>query len=166
MPRMSAVPKPISFLLAVAIATTAFAAEPVDFSRDVLPILSANCFPCHGRDVSTREAKLRLDLREDALRERNGFTPIIPGRPEASELVARITSKDEEERMPPADKGRALNATEIETLRRWIADGATYSEHWAFLPPQLPPIPRVTDTAWAQSPIDHFVLARLEKEKL
>lgn len=142
------------------------AAEPVDFSRDVLPILSANCFPCHGRDPSTREAKLRLDVRDDVTRDRDGLTPIFPGRPEASEVILRITSRDEDERMPPADKGRALNPAEIETLRTWIAQGASYTEHWAFQPLRRPAVPAVKDTAWPTSPIDHFVLARLEKENL
>jgi hypothetical protein len=142
------------------------AAEPVDFSRDVLPILSAHCFVCHGRDASTREAKLRLDVRDDATRPRPDFTPIAPGKPDASEIIARVTSKHEDERMPPADKGRALHPAEIETLRTWIAQGANYSEHWAFLPLQRPATPTVKDPTWAKSPIDHFVLARLEKEKL
>jgi hypothetical protein len=141
-------------------------AEPVDFSRDVLPILSANCFPCHGRDASTREAKLRLDLRDHAIVARNGLTPIVPGKPADSEIMLRITSKDEDERMPPADKGRALNAGEIETLRAWIAEGAIYREHWAFQPVSRPALPTTRDSSRSRSPIDAFVLARLEKEKL
>jgi hypothetical protein len=165
------------------------AAEPVDFSRDVLPILSANCFKCHGRDASTREAKLRLDLREHALLERtSGYAAIVPGKPDTSEVIVRITSKDEDERMPPADKGRALNSTEIETLREWIAQGASYTEHWAYVPPKRLPVPgaagspsrpEFNDNLHAGSqapsekqphpqpnPIDAFILARLEKEKL
>src|SRR5688572_31205417 len=101
--------KPTLFVSILLAASVSYGAEPIDFSRDVLPILSANCFPCHGRDPSTREAKLRLDVRDDATRERNsGFTAIAPGHPDLSEVIARITSKDEDERMPPADKGRAL----------------------------------------------------------
>jgi hypothetical protein len=140
--------------------------EAVEFSRDVLPILSANCYVCHGRDASTRKAKLRLDLREQATAARGGSTPVVPGQPEASELLARITAKDEDERMPPADHGRALTAPEIETLRTWIAQGATYSEHWAFLPPRRAPLPQVRDGAWPRTPIDRFVLAKLESEGL
>jgi hypothetical protein len=161
---MPFVPKQVSVWIAAAVTT--LAAEPVDFSRDVLPILSANCFPCHGRDASSREARLRLDVREDALRERHGLTPIVAGRPEASELIARITSKDEDERMPPADKGRALDAQEIDTLRRWIAEGAAYREHWAFLPLQRPAVPAARTGVAIGSPIDQFILARLEKEAL
>lgn len=138
------------------------AAEAVDYSRDVLPILSANCFPCHGRDASTREARLRLDLRENATAERHGLIPITPSHPDASEVIARITSKDEDERMPPADKGRALYPTEIETIREWIRQGAKYSEHWAFLPVTRPVPPSIS----SNSPIDAFVQARLKKEKL
>jgi hypothetical protein len=140
--------------------------ETVDFSRDVLPILSANCFVCHGRDVSTRKARLRLDLREQATALRDGTPPIAPGKPEASEVITRITSKDEAERMPPADKGRALGASEIEILRAWIAQGAPYSEHWAFLPPRQAPLPKVQTGSWVQTPIDRFILARLEQEGL
>jgi hypothetical protein len=163
---MPVAPKLVLTFIAFAPALCSFGAEPIDFSRDVLPILSANCFPCHGRDASTREAKLRLDVREHALTARNDLTPIVPGKPDASEIMARITSKDEDERMPPADKGRALNTTEVETLRTWIAQGAVYSEHWAFLPLQRPIEPKVKDAAWTKSPVDRFVLARLEKENL
>ena len=163
---MPAVLKPFAVALCLALALPASAAEKVEFSRDVLPILSANCFLCHGRDPSTREAKLRLDLRDHATTERDGFTPIAPGKPELSEILSRITSKDEDERMPPADKGRALNAQEIDTIRQWIAQGAEYTEHWAFLPPKKSALPVVKDTAWPKSPIDRFILAKLEKENL
>jgi cytochrome c553 len=163
---MLVAPKPIALLVAFACVTAAHAAEPVDFSRDVLPILSANCFACHGRDEGSREGNLRLDVRGDAVRERNGLAAIAPGRPAASELIARIVSKHEDERMPPADKGRALTTTEIETLRTWIAQGADYADHWAFRPLQRPAIPSVADASWSQSPVDRFVLARLEKANL
>jgi hypothetical protein len=156
--------------LALIIALPAAAAEKIEFSRDVLPILSANCFVCHGRDASTREAKLRLDGREHATAPlRSGFTPIVPGKPEASELIARITSKDEDERMPPADKGRALNAAEIATLRAWIAQGADYTEHWAFLPLKRPPVPvlhRASASPTPHSNIDAFIRAKLETANL
>ena len=106
LPALGAKPEPATKPATISSAT---ATEKVDFSRDVLPILSANCFVCHGRDVSTRQAKLRLDLREPALALRSGTAPIAPGKPEASEVMARITAHDEAERMPPADKGRALD---------------------------------------------------------
>ncbi len=170
----------LALLAAALLKSAGRAAEPVDFSRDVLPILSAHCFVCHGRDASTREAKLRLDDRADATRPRSEFTPIAPGRPDASEIIARVISKHEDERMPPADKGRALYPAEVDTLRTWIAQGATYTEHWAFRPLQRPAVPPIggRDARPARpqpgeppgptdiSPIDAFILARLEKEKL
>lgn len=156
----------LRLFLACAAPASALGAEPVDFSRDVLPILSANCFPCHGRDASTREGKLRLDVREQATLARNGLTPILPGKPDHSELLARVMTRHEDDRMPPADKGRALTPPEVDTLKRWIAEGANYSEHWAFQPIVRPPVPAVRNSAAVKSPIDAFVLARLEKEKL
>jgi hypothetical protein len=142
-------------------------AEKVDFSRDVLPILSANCFVCHGRDPSTRKAKLRLDTREHAVTVREDSAPAItPGKPDGSDLIGRISAKDEDDRMPPADKGRALSPAEIETLRAWIAQGAEYTGHWAFVPPQRAAPPKVRNSSWAKTPIDRFVLARLEQAGL
>jgi hypothetical protein len=162
---------PAAAAAALLMSGTAFGAqaengEKVDFSRDVLPILSANCFVCHGRDASTRKARLRLDLREHALTSRDGSPPIAPGRPETSQVIARISSQDEDERMPPADRGRALSPSEIDTIRRWIAQGAEYTEHWAFLPPRRPPLPAVRNRSWAKTPIDRFILAKLEQENL
>jgi hypothetical protein len=155
----------LTFIVASAVASGA-ETEAVDFSRDVLPILSANCFVCHGRDSSTRKAKLRLDVAEEATAVRHGTTPIAPGKPEASVLIERITATDEDERMPPADRGRALTAPEIETIRSWIAQGAKYNEHWAFVPPRRAPLPRVQDRSWGRTAIDRFVLAKLEQEGL
>jgi hypothetical protein len=146
-------------------ALPAMATEPVDFSRDVLPILSAHCFKCHGRDEAQRKGKLRLDVRADALAARDDFRPIVPGKPAESELLLRVMSKDEDERMPPADAGRPLTAAETQTLRDWIAQGADYTEHWAFIAPRRAPLPAVVNTLWPQTPIDRFVLARLEAEK-
>src|SRR5215211_3267831 len=157
------------WVVLLATAASAFGAEAVDYSRDVLPILSANCFPCHGRDASTREARLRLDVRENATTDRQGLVPVKPGKPESSEVIARITSRDEEERMPPADKGRALHPEEIDVIRRWISEGATYREHWAFQPVTRPSPPRSSAAAaagWDRSPIAGFIFTRLEKENL
>lgn len=149
--------------LAAVPAGLASAAEPVDFSRDVLPVISAHCFPCHGRDAASREAKLRLDLRDDATTPRGDITPIAPGNPDASEVIARVLSPHDDERMPPPDKGRALNATEISALRAWIAQGADYREHWSFLPVTRPELPAQDRAGWARSPIDRFVAARHEQ---
>ena len=159
---------PTALAAALVVSLPAFGVESqeVDFSRDVLPILSANCFVCHGRDASTRKAKLRLDLREQATARRGSpaITPIVPGQPDASEVLARVTAADEDERMPPADKGRALTAPEIDELRRWISQGAPYREHWAFVPPRRAAPPKVGHPTWVRNPIDRFILARLERE--
>ena len=106
------------------------------FVRDVRPILADKCFTCHGPDEARREANLRLDRQADALAEADsGLHPIVPGRPEESELVARITSDDASLRMPPEDAEKQLTAAEIATLKQWIAAGAGKEEHWPFVPP-------------------------------
>ena len=109
--------------LAAAVVVAGRAAETVDFSRDILPILSDACFRCHGPDPATREAKLRLDEREGLFRTRNDITVVAPGKPEESELFIRVSSKDEEEVMPPRDSNRQLKPAEIEKLKTWIAGG-------------------------------------------
>ena len=130
---------PIFAALALA-ALPAFArgasAEKADFNRDVLPILAANCFECHGPDAAARKAKLRLDLREVAVAQREGVTAIVPGKPQQSELISRVSSDDAEQVMPPAKKGPRLTPQQIGLLRDWIEQGAEYAEHWAFIPPK------------------------------
>jgi hypothetical protein len=141
--------------------------ETVDYSREVLPILSANCFVCHGRDPSTRTAELRLDVRDEATKEREeAITPIVPGRPQDSALIARVTSTDPDVRMPPPEHGNRLSQQQIELIQRWIGEGAKYSEHWAFAPATRPAVPDVKDGKWPAGAIDRFVLARLENDKL
>jgi hypothetical protein len=143
------------------------AAEPVDFNRDVRPILSKNCFACHGPDSAHRVSKLRLDHREAVVRNlKRGTAAVVPGAPERSELIRRITARDESEHMPPKETGNRLTAAQVDTLRRWIAEGAPYAEHWAFVKPQRWPLPAVKDTPWPRNGLDAFVLARLEKEGL
>ncbi|MEE2888131.1 MAG: PSD1 and planctomycete cytochrome C domain-containing protein [Planctomycetota bacterium] len=136
---------------------------PLDFARDVRPILSENCFQCHGPDDNARKAGLRLDRREGALADLGGHAAVIPGRPDKSELIARITHRDPSERMPQQKTGKQLTPEQIATLRRWIEEGAQWSEHWAFVPPQRPALPRVVNRSWPRNAIDHFVLARLEQ---
>ena len=137
------------------------ATESIDFNRQILPILSDACFNCHGPDASTREAKLRLDQREGLFRTRNDVTVVAPGHPEKSELFFRISSKEEDEVMPPRKASRQLKPAEIELLKNWIAAGAPWGTHWALTPPAKPTPPAV-----APHPIDAFVRARLAKEKL
>ncbi|HKI36588.1 MAG TPA: DUF1553 domain-containing protein, partial [Gemmataceae bacterium] len=140
---------------------------PVDFNREVRPVLSKNCFACHGPDAAGRASKLRLDRRESATaRDKRGNAAIVPGAPEKSELVRRIGSGDDEVRMPPPEAKNRLTPEQVATLKRWVAEGATYAEHWAFVPPRRPALPAVKDKAWLRNGIDNFVLARLEREGL
>jgi mono/diheme cytochrome c family protein len=140
-------------------------AQPnVDFTRDVRPILADKCFHCHGPDDAERQADLRLDVWENAGDILGAETVITREKPSESELIARITSDDPDMRMPPADSGKTLTAEQIETLRKWVAQGAEIRPHWAFVAPQRPPMPAVKNQAWVRNPIDSFVLARLERE--
>jgi len=144
----------------VALAAPERPAPPVDFNRDVRPILSDRCFACHGPDAGKRKAKLRLDQREVALEK----GAIVPGDAEASEMVLRILSEDPEEQMPPPETRQPLSAAQKDTLRRWIEEGAVYQAHWSYLPVRAPEPPAVRDAAWVRTPVDAFVLARLESE--
>ncbi len=147
------------------LATTAEAVEKVRFNRDVRPILSGNCFFCHGPDEKKREAHRRLDTREGALAESDGVRAVVPGQPDASELLARVISHDKDELMPPPkSKKPPLTAAQIATLRQWIAEGAEYEGHWAFLPLSAAPPPVVKNQAWVKNGIDNFTLAKLERE--
>ena len=139
------------------------ASAEINFSRDVRPVLASRCFECHGPD--RQESGLRLDRRESAFRETDsGGVAIVAGKPQDSELFRRVVSDNVDERMPP--EGQPLSREEIDTLRRWIIDGAEYTRHWAYIRPQESPAPAVRQTSWPQSPIDHFVLSRLEAESL
>ncbi len=154
-------------LLAISAATATGDPEaPVAFNREIRPILSDHCYPCHGPDPARRKAGLRFDLESSARADRDGRRAIVAGDPAASELYRRITAEDADERMPPPKSGKDLTAPQIEALRRWIAEGARWQPHWAFIPPERPPIPRVGRAGWVRNPIDAFVLARLEREGL
>ena len=155
----------IALLAVLGIDTLASADSSVDFGRDVRPILARHCFKCHGPDPKTREAELRLDLRDDATRDRGGYAAIVPGDVEASEIIFRL-ELDDDSRMPPPDSKRVVSPAEKETLRRWIKEGAEYRPHWAFVPPRRPEPPAVQHRDWPRNPIDRFVLARLEAEGL
>jgi hypothetical protein len=143
------------------------AAATLEFGRDIRPILSENCFPCHGPDGGKRKAKLRLDRIEDAVKALpNGDIAIVPGNPERSKLIERISSPDEDERMPPIRTGKKLSPEQIGFVRRWITEGAKWPKHWAFVPPVRPAVPAVKNHQWPRNPIDNFILARLEEEGL
>jgi hypothetical protein len=153
-------------LAVVAVLPVTAGAEPIRFNRDVLPILADKCFHCHGPDSARRKADLRLDREEDAKRKRDDVTPIVAGKPDQSELIRRITSKDADERMPPKGSGRELSASQIEVLSRWVSEGAKWEKHWAFVRPERPDPPAVKNVDWPRTAIDRFILARLEKEGL
>lgn len=135
--------------------------KQVDWGRDVRPILAARCFTCHGPDPSSRKANLRLDDPHSAKAVRShGRAAVTSGDPDASELLARILTDDPEERMPP--EGPPLSPEEESLIRRWIAEGAEWSEAWSWKPIAVPPVPDVRNEAWVADPIDRFTLARLE----
>jgi mono/diheme cytochrome c family protein len=135
----------------------------IDFDREVRPILSDNCFACHGPDENQRRAKLRFDTKEGAFAKPGVITP---GDASKSKLYQRVSSKDQDMVMPPPSSEHKLTEKQIETIRRWIDEGARWDEHWAFTPPKRPEIPKGADAAWVRNPIDSFILARLGKEGL
>ncbi len=161
-----------AFVWASLIHTTPTRADgAVDFQRDVLPILSENCFTCHGPDARARKAKLRLDTREGALRKADPV--IVPGKSADSELLRRVRSSDPAEVMPPPRSKKVLTSAQITVLRQWIDQGAHWSAHWAFVNPRRPDVPvphdrtkRQVGSAWARNPIDAFVLAAMLKQGL
>jgi len=147
------------FLLLLSAASTAWAADAIEFNRDIRPILSENCFACHGPDAAQRQADLRLDDHEAALAElASGNHAIVPGDLEQSELVRRITSSDTAEQMPPADSTKKLTPQQVELLQRWVKEGASWQGHWAFLPVQETQADAAPESA---QPIDQFIRAKL-----
>jgi mono/diheme cytochrome c family protein len=138
----------------------------VDFSRDILPVLSDNCFQCHGPDEKARKAKLRLDTKEGAFRVKDGKTVIVPGKSAESELISRINSRDPEALMPPPESHHKLTPRQIDLIRRWVDEGAKWARHWAFKPIEAPKPPRVKNSRWPVNDIDRWILARLEREGL
>jgi hypothetical protein len=142
-------------------------AGAVDFARQIRPILSDNCFSCHGPDEKGRKAKLRLDDHESILAPaKSGKPAVVPGSPDRSELVNRIFTSDTDDVMPPPKSGKSLTAAQKELLKRWVAEGATWMNHWAFTAPKKAALPATQDSRWARNEIDRFILARLEKEGL
>ncbi len=139
----------------------------VDFASQVQPILSENCYACHGPDEASVEAGLRLDRHDLALKGGDSGAAIVPGDPTKSLLIERISlAHDDDDLMPPSEKKDPLTKPQTQILNQWIQEGAKWGQHWAYAPPVRPTIPKVTATSWPQNPIDHFVLARLEAESL
>ena len=157
-------------VLLVAAATAPVSAAPakLGFNADVQPILSEYCYACHGPDPGSRKAGLRLDRAEYAFKPLEKSGPaIVPGKPDESPLVKRIESKDEKEIMPPPEGHKILKPAQIALLRRWVAEGAEYQEHWAFIPPKRPAVPPLENQkSKSENPVDRFIVARLTKEKL
>lgn len=149
-------------LFGIALVSLPASAEELVFSRDVLPILSANCFSCHGPDEEGRVTDLRLDERQSPL----DLGIIVPGDPNGSELIRRVYSKDEYEVMPPVESHKKLSQEQKEVLSAWILNGAKYERHWAFVVPRSMEPPSVKREEWSRNDIDEFVLAELEDQDL
>jgi hypothetical protein len=161
----------LAVALAQLTACTRESAATLSFNESVQPVLSENCYHCHGPDKSARKAELRLDRGEFAFAPHGEYAAaIVPGDPDGSPLILRIEAKDPEERMPPPEAHKTLKPREIALLRQWIEEGAKYQEHWAFLAPVRPAVPAFPpahpQSRWPRNDIDRFILARLEKEGL
>jgi hypothetical protein len=163
--RRACLPLLVSLLVPVS-SLHADSPRTIEFNRDVRPILSDKCFACHGPDKGRRKADLRLDVEKEAKETRDGGAAIVAGKPAESKLYQKITASNEKQRMPPAKFVKSLSPREIETLKLWIEQGAKWQEHWSQIAPKRPTLPKVADKAWARNAIDHFVLARLEEDKL
>ncbi len=166
-------PQPASWLVAVACVGAALAAvvcpaaEPVDFNRDIRPILSDRCFTCHGPDAGQRQGELRLDDRAAALAPLpSGVTAIVPGDPAASAVVARVTSTDPDVVMPPPHVGKPVTAAEAAVLSRWIAEGGGFAGHWAFQRAERPTVPVQAGDTWSRTPVDRFIVDGLARAGL
>ncbi len=142
--------------------------EPkIDYSRDIRPIFAKNCFACHGSDESKRSAGLRLDQRDTAITSRKKHpAAILPGKADDSELIKRILSDDDTERMPPPDAAMKLTSEQTNKLKRWINEGANYTQHWAFVTPAKPILPATKLKDWSKQPLDQYILAQLEQAGL
>ncbi len=138
----------------------------LDFNRDIRPILSDTCFACHGPDEKQRQAGLRLDTKEGAFAERPGYRILVPGEPARSRLFQRVGASNPSTRMPPPGFERSLTDRQVQLIRQWIKEGANWETHWSLAAPQRPPLAEVKRKSWPRNGIDHFVLARLEQERL
>ncbi|MBL8797643.1 MAG: PSD1 domain-containing protein [Planctomycetia bacterium] len=154
-------------LAALALPLPAVAEEPsIQFNRDIRPILSENCYQCHGPDEKTRAAKLRLDTREGATAARKSGAAVVPGKSGESSLITRIITTETGEQMPPPESGKKLTPQQIALLKKWIDQGAGWQGHWSFIAAQRPQPPQVRNEPAVRNAIDRFIVARLEKEKL
>ncbi len=157
--------KPLTIVLFSALSARGGENAASDYVRDIRPILSNNCFKCHGPDEEARKADLRLDTPEGALADRGGYRAINREQPGASELLLRVTSADDAERMPPPESGLKLSRDQIALLRKWIEQGAPIEQHWALRPIRRPSVP-IVDSSWPRNEIDAFVLAKLKDQQI
>ena len=154
-----------AFALVAALSATASAQDKLSFNRDIRPILSENCLSCHGPDKNQRKANLRLDQHDSAVgKSESGATAIVPGKLAESELIRRILAANPDEKMPPASTGKKLTAQQIETLKKWVEQGAEYQGHWSFLKPERSAAPKLPDESRVANDIDRFVFSRLAKD--
>ena len=157
---------PMQFLIACLVLVSssgALAVEPIDFNREIRPLLNS-CLTCHGPDEEQRASDLRLDTQEGSRIDLGGYGAIVPGSPDASEILARLASEDKDLQMPPSGQGRRLTTEEIELFRQWILQDANYAKHWSYEMPVRPNLPKVETEEWPKNEIDYFILSRLEKE--
>lgn len=169
--RWGARPSLLSLLcVACCVAPGAYAeavANPVSFNREVRHILADKCFACHGPDNKSLKGGLRLDIEDEARKTlTSGHVAVVPGHPDKSELIHRITASNPEDHMPPAEAPKQLTQEDIEIFRRWITEGALWEQHWAFVPPKRPEVPESQTSGWGRNAIDAFILSRLESEGL
>jgi mono/diheme cytochrome c family protein len=156
-------PRASRWLLALlGVASSAVAAEQIDFNRQIRPILADACFHCHGPDAASREAKLRLDEREGFLQVREGVAVVVPGKPDESELLHRIVSPHEDEVMPPPRAARQLMPEEKELLRRWVVAGAPWGRHWSFAPPVATAVDDIRLVFRSETPSQTMPLTKIE----
>jgi len=155
-----------AFLLSPALARAEGGPGRVDFNRQIRPILSESCYQCHGPDPKKRKADLRLDIRDGMFRSADDTTIVVPGKPDDSELLFRITAEDPDLHMPPPKSGGRLTSDQVNLIRRWIVEGAEWKGHWAYLPPVRPVVPTVPAGRAAAGDIDRFILARLAEQRI
>ncbi len=157
----------VAALVGLKAAQSSAASKPLDYARDIRPLLSDNCFTCHGPDENARKGGLRLDLPEMLLNPaKSGKPPIVPGNVAGSELIKRILTKDEDDVMPPLKGGKKLTTTQVDLLQRWIKEGAKAEGHWAFATPKRPSIPQTKARVWGRNEIDYFVGRKLKSQNL
>src|SRR5687767_8861686 len=144
------------------------AGRKIDYNQDIRPILSENCFRCHGFDPANRAAELRLDTKEGLFGVRDETYPVVPGKPDDSVLYMRITSDDDDYRMPHKKSNKKLTEKQIATIKQWIEEGADWKPHWAYVPPVRPevPAPALKDRAWPRNAIDQFTAATMAEHGL